>query len=73
MNPQKKTELRQKIDAGVKAAIAAALEEHRRAGRPVAVIRGGRVVIALPETRYSDDSMALREMSGELSVANLQI
>jgi hypothetical protein len=33
MNPEKRKTLREKITAGVKAAVAAALEEHRRAGR----------------------------------------
>ena len=45
MNAEQKSELRRKIDAGVKAAVAAALEEHRRAGRLVAVLRAGRVVV----------------------------
>ena len=35
MTADKVKELRQKIDAGVKTAVASALEEHRRAGRPV--------------------------------------
>jgi hypothetical protein len=46
------------------AAVAAALEEFRRAGRPVAVMREGRVVIALPEPRSSADALALREDPG---------
>ena len=64
MNAEQKRELRQKIDVGVKAAVAAAWEEHRRAGRPVAVVREGRVVIALPEPRYSADALAFSEDLG---------
>ena len=61
MNAQKKSELRRKIDAGVKAAVAAALEEHRRAGRLVAVLRAGRVVVAPAEPQLSAEALALRE------------
>jgi hypothetical protein len=61
MNAQQKRELRRKIDAGVKAAVAEALEEHRRAGRLVAVPRAGRVVVATPEPQLPQDAMALRE------------
>ena len=60
MNAEQKRELRRKIDAGVKTAIAAAREEHRRAGRLVAVLRG-RVVIAPVEPQGSDSTLALRE------------
>jgi len=60
MNAEKKRELRRKIDAGVKAAVAAALEEHRRAGRLVAVMRAGRVVVAQAEPQLTG-GLAFRE------------
>lgn len=53
MNAEQKSRLRQRIDAGLKAAVAAALEEHRRAGRMVAILRGGRVTLAAPEAAGS--------------------
>ena len=40
--------LRQKIDAGVKTAVASALEEHRRAGRSVVVWKHGKVTTLRP-------------------------
>ena len=40
---------RQKIDAGVKTAVASALEEHRRAGRSVVVWNQGKVVTMRPD------------------------
>ena len=61
MNTEQRSRLRQKIDAGLKAAVAAALEEHRRAGRLVAVLRAGRVVLAPPEPAGRAGSLALRE------------
>ena len=61
MNAEQKSRLRQKIDAGVKAAVSAALEEHRRAGRLVAVLRAGRVVLASPEPADVSGTLALRE------------
>ncbi len=56
MNAEQKKDLLQKITAGVKAAVASALEEHRRAGRPVAIWQDGRVRIVLPE-RSSPESV----------------
>jgi urease gamma subunit len=61
MNAEQRRRLRQKIDAGMKAAVAAALEEHRRAGRPVAVLRAGRVVLAQPDVIESFGSLVARE------------
>jgi hypothetical protein len=61
MNSEKRSRLRQKIDAGVKAAVAAALEEHRRAGRLVAVLREGRVVLASPEPSGDTGPFVLRD------------
>jgi len=49
MTDDKVKELRQKIDAGVKTAVASALEEHRRAGRPVVVWKQGKVVTLRPD------------------------
>jgi hypothetical protein len=45
MNAEERKELDEKIDAGVKAAIAHALEDHRRAGRPIAIWKDGKVMI----------------------------
>ena len=44
MTPKKHREWHDKIEAGVRAGVADALEEHRRAGRKVPVLRKGRVV-----------------------------
>ncbi|MCE0499511.1 MAG: hypothetical protein LV481_16345 [Methylacidiphilales bacterium] len=49
MTADKVKELRQKIDAGVKTAVATALEEHRRAGRSVVVWKQGKVVTIRPD------------------------
>ncbi len=54
MNVDEKSRLRKKVDAGLKAAVAAALEEHRRAGRVVAILRGGRVTLTAPEPAGSE-------------------
>ena len=44
MTPKKRRDWNERIRAGVRAGIADALEEHRRAGRKVPVWRKGRVV-----------------------------
>ena len=49
MTADKVKELRQKIDAGVKTAVASALEEHRRAGRSVVVWKQGKVATMRPD------------------------
>ena len=49
MTAEQMKELRQKIDAGIKSAVAIALEEHRRAGRSVVVWRQGKVVTLQPD------------------------
>ena len=49
MTADKIKEMRQKIHAGVKAAIALALEEHRRAGRSVVIWEDGKVKTLTPE------------------------
>lgn len=49
MNERDIGELQKKIVAGVKSAIAHALEEHRKAGRAVPILRDGKVLRILPE------------------------
>jgi hypothetical protein len=61
MNAEKKNDLRQKITAGVKAAVAAALEEHRRAGRRVAIWQNGRVRIVAPEVPSPEPACVLHD------------
>ena len=65
MNAEKKKDLRQKINAGVKAAVASALEEHRRAGRLVAIWQNGRVRIVRPEMPTPEAAMMLRDKPSE--------
>ena len=61
MNAEKKKDLRQKINAGVKAAVASALAEHRRAGRMVAIWQNGRVRIVPPEVPALGAAMMLQD------------
>ncbi len=61
MNAEKKKDLRQKINAGVKAAVASALAEHRRAGRLVAIWQNGRVCAVPPEAPSLDAALVLPE------------
>jgi hypothetical protein len=61
MNEEERNRLAEKIDAGLKFAIATALEEHRRAGRLVAIMREGRVVLVVPEPAWPESTSALRE------------
>ncbi len=49
MTEDEVSQLRRKIDAGVKAAVAAALEEHRRMGRSVVIERDGKIVHLSPD------------------------
>jgi hypothetical protein len=49
LTKQEREELDDKIDAGAKAAVAEAVEEHRRAGRSIVVMRDGEVVTIQPE------------------------
>ena len=44
MNEQSLTELYQKIDAGVKLAIAEAIEKHRKLGQSISIWQDGKVV-----------------------------
>ncbi len=54
MTQEAREELWQKIDAGVKAGAALALEEHYRMGRSIVVWRDEKVVTLRPE-EYADD------------------
>ena len=45
MNEQEIIALHKKIDAGVKSAVAAAIERHRKLGESIAVWQDGKVVI----------------------------
>jgi len=45
MNEQEIIALHKRIDAGVKAAVAAAIERHRKLGESIAVWQDGKVVI----------------------------
>ena len=44
MNEQSLTELYQKIDAGVKLAIAEAIEKHRRLGQSISIWQDGKII-----------------------------
>jgi hypothetical protein len=46
---QDRDELSVKIDAGVKAAIAKALAEHRKSGRSIVIARDGQIVTLPPD------------------------
>jgi len=49
MTPKEGRRIREKIVDGVEAAIAAALERHKRLGESVAVWKDGKVVVLRPE------------------------
>jgi hypothetical protein len=61
MNAEKRKDLRQKINAGVKAAVAAALAEHGRAGRLVAIWQNGRVRVVPPEVPSLEAAKMLQD------------
>ena len=61
MDAEKRKNLRQKINDGVKAAVASALAEHRLAGRSVAVWQNGRVRIVPPEVPAYSGAMVLQD------------
>ncbi len=44
MNKQPLTELHQKIDAGVKLAIAEAIEKHRKLGQSISIWQDGQII-----------------------------
>jgi hypothetical protein len=49
MTNEQREELDRKIDAGIKAAIARAIEEHRRMGRSIVIWRDGKITTIPPE------------------------
>jgi hypothetical protein len=53
MTQEAREEIWQKVDAGFKAGVALALEEHYRMGRSIVVWRDGKVVKLAPE-EYKD-------------------
>ena len=61
MDAEKRKNLRQKINDGVKAAVASALAEHRLAGRSVAVWQHGRVRVVPPEVPAYSGAMVLQD------------
>ncbi len=56
MTKDEVSQLHRRIEVGAKAAVAAALEEHRKMGRSVVIERDGKIVYLSPEeisTSYS--------------------
>ncbi len=49
MTEEEMKKLHSKIDAGVKAAIAAAIERHRKLGESISIMREGKVVTLTPD------------------------
>jgi hypothetical protein len=64
MSEDKAKELRDKITAGLKAGVALALEEHRRAGRKVAIWKDGRVQLVLPDPPVQESCAVLNDKLG---------
>ncbi len=65
MTSEQKQQLRAKIDLGLKASIARALEDHARAGRTVTIWRDGRTVQVIPPMRSAIESMVVQEEAPE--------
>ena len=65
MTPEEKMQLRAKIDRGLKASIAAALDEHARAGRKVTIWRDGQIVEVIPPRQSQEGTSVIREDSPE--------
>ena len=61
MTPEEKKQLRMKIDLGLKASIAAVLDEHARAGRKVTIWRDGRIVQVDPPRNPSPELSMVQE------------
>lgn len=61
MTSEDKRILRTKIDLGLKASIAAALDEHARAGRKVTIWRDGRIVQVDPPRKSPAEMSTVRE------------
>ena len=51
----------QQLERQIEAGVRRALEEHRRAGRKVAIWKDGQVVLVDPPAADETDSLALRE------------
>ena len=51
----------ERIEAGLKAAAAKALDEHRRAGRLVPVWQDGKVIEVVPPSPEEFDALVLRD------------
>ncbi len=49
MTKQERNELSAKMDAGVEAAVAEALEEHHKMGRSIVIWRDGEIVTLAPD------------------------
>jgi hypothetical protein len=49
MTPRQNRKIRDRILAGVEAAVASALEKHKKLGEPIAVWKGGKVVVLQPQ------------------------
>jgi hypothetical protein len=49
MTEEEMKKLHSKIDAGVKAAIAAAIERHRKLGQSISIMQEGKVVTLTPD------------------------
>ncbi len=47
--PRNLSQLQQKIDAGVKQAIAQAIEKHRKLGESITILQGGKIVTLTAE------------------------
>lgn len=62
MTEEEMKKLHSKIDVGVKAAIAAAIERHRRLGQSISIMQNGKIVtitadkIAVIQNQYHSES-----------------
>ena len=54
MTIEEKKQLRNKIDEGIKAAIAEALERHKRLGQSIVVSRDGKIILMEVGTKNYD-------------------
>jgi hypothetical protein len=61
MTTEQKAQLRKKIDLGVRASIASALEEHAKAGRKVAIWRDNRIEQLIPRMAPASGTSIIRE------------
>lgn len=65
MMSEEKMQLRAKINLGLKASIAATLDEHARAGRNVTIWRDGQILEVIPPQQFPEDTSTVREYSPE--------